>query len=363
MMRSLFHSSTTHLQRDLALPEIEAALKDETGTLWIDFHVTNGKRDEIAALLRDVFRFHSLAIADALVETHVPRVDDWQDHLYVNWHALRLGNLGQLETDELDIFLGKNYLITLHEKPIPALDHLWSQCTRGVERRLTMGPDHLLYSLVDLLTEDYMAVVDRLDEAIDELEHEIFESPQLGTVSRIFGIRRTLLRLRRILGAMREVMNRLARDDYAVVDARDRVYFRDVYDHLVRMYDIIEGMRDMAAGALDSYLSVSSNRISETMRTLTVFTVLFMPISFVAGFFGMNFFGEAFNIENPLHPWLLFALCLVFTFGAPPAMLWWMARKGWLRSIMDGRLPSGVDHEATGKPHDQATVSSRGGRT
>jgi magnesium transporter len=337
MMRSLFHSSSLHLQENLTRFQIEAALRDESGTLWVDFLVENGKRDEIAALLREVFRFHALAIADALHESHIPRIDDWEDHLYINWHALILDDAGELALQEVDIFLGRNYLITLHEKPLPVLDQLWNQCAQGVERRLTMGPDHVLYTLTDQLTVAYMKVVDGLDDAIDNLEHEIFDEPTPGTVNRIFRVRRTLLRLRRILGAMREVMNRLARDDYAVVDARDKVYFRDVYDHLVRLYDIIEGLRDMAAGALDSYLSVSSARINEIMRTLTVVTVLFMPISFIASFFGMNFFGETFNIDNPMSSWLLFGLCLTITFGLPPAMLWWMARKGWLRSITKRR--------------------------
>ena len=146
-----------------------------------------------------------------------------------------------------------------------------------------------------------------------------------------------------MLGYLREVMNRLARDDFGVIDAADRVYYRDVYDHLVRLYDIVEGLRDMVGGVLDTYLSVTSNRMNEIMRTLTVVTVLFMPISFVVGFFGMNFFGEAYNIPNLAggtepFAWVnhvLFWLCFLSVVGTPPMMLWWMARKGWLRSVVD----------------------------
>jgi magnesium transporter len=183
------------------------------------------------------------------------------------------------------------------------------------------------------VADDYMRVVEGLDDEIDRIEMTVFRRPRAELVRRIFRTRRTLSRLRRILGALREVLNRLARDEYAVIDATDRVYFRDVYDHLVRLYDIVEGLRDMAAGALDSYLSVTSNRINEVMRTLTVVNVLFMPLSFLAGFFGMNFFGEAFNVATPFPSVFLFWLCLGMMVATPLALFGWIARRGMLRSL------------------------------
>ncbi len=341
MIRALYRSSKGDVKFDLAPEQIRDALRDPDGDLWVDVVHVPDNVNQITAFLRETFPFHPLTLDDAFTETHVPRVDDWQEYLYIVLHVIDLEPNRTLDTQELDVFLGKNYLVTIHEEPIRALDRMWDRCRQGMERRLASGPDHLLYLLADAIVADFMPVVDGLDDEIDELEVDIFENPRPRTVGRIFRLRRTLLRLRRILGALREVLNRLTRDDYPVIDDADRVYFRDVYDHLVRLYDIVEGLRDMVAGALDSYLSVASNRMNEIMRTLTMVTVLFMPISFLTGFFGMNFFGEAYNIPNPgggAEPFtwvnqVLFWLAMAVMLATPPFMLWWMSRQGWLRSL------------------------------
>ena len=332
MIRSLFRSHDGKLSQDLTPEQMREALKDEGGTLWLDVTLAGEDPARIAGLLRDLFGFHPLALDDALRQTHVPRVDDWQDYLYVVLHTAGLDAHDSLETHELDLFLGPNYLVTVHEDRIAPVEHLWDQCRQAAERRLAEGADHVLYALADAVVADYMPVVDGLDEEIDRIEAAVFHHPRPQLIRRIFRLRRSLLRLRRILASLREVMNRLARDDYAVIDQADRVYFRDVYDHLVRLYDIVEGLRDMAAGALDSYLSVTSNRLNEVMRTLTVVTVLFLPVSFLAAFFGMNFFGESFAVANPFSPRWLFGLCLVLMGATPLGMWWWMARRRMLHS-------------------------------
>ena len=137
-----------------------------------------------------------------------------------------------------------------------------------------------------------MPALEHLDDAIDAAQDEVFERPTTQTIQTIFQIKRSTIRLHRILGPQREVLNRLARDEYAQIAAEHRVYFRDVYDHLVRIHDITESLRDLISGALDTYLSAISNRTNEIMKTLTLVTVMFMPMSFLVGFFGMNFFGD-----------------------------------------------------------------------
>jgi magnesium transporter len=138
-----------------------------------------------------------------------------------------------------------------------------------------------------------------------------------------------VLHLRRVIGPMREVMNKLARDDFKMIDARDRVYFRDVYDHLVRLYDISESLRDLVGGALDTYLSVINNRMNDIMKTLTLITTIFMPISFLAGFFGMNFFQPVAQLQG----WTdipAFLITLVIFIITPVAMFFWMRKRGWM---------------------------------
>jgi len=333
MLRSIYRSHDGNVATALTPEQLRAAVADQQGTLWLDAVPDTADREQIAALFRDLFTFHPLTLADAFQQSHIPRVDDWQHYLYVVLHAADCGSDGALRTHELDLFLGPNYLVTIHEEPIQPLNHQWDQCPQAGGQRLQAGADHLLYQLADAVTADYMGVVDRLDDEIDRIEAAVFRHPGARLISDIFRVRRSLLRLRRVLGALREVMNRLARDDYPVIEAHDRVYFRDVYDHIVRLYEIVDGLRDMIGGALDSYLSVSSNRMNEVIRTLTVVTVLFLPLNFLAGFLGMNFFGESFNVQNPFSSTALFWLCVAAMVGMPLVMWLWMVRRGMLRSV------------------------------
>jgi magnesium transporter len=276
--------------------------------------------------MRDVFQFHQLAIDDALREAHVPRIDNWGDYAFAVVHGITLDSdrVG-LDVQEVDIFLGRNFVFSHRALPEHAhfLERVWTSVLTD-QRRLERGADFLVYELLDTLAAEYMPVVDALDQTIDRLEDEVFDRPSNQTLNRLFGVKRVALQMRRIIGPTREVLNRLARDEYAMIDAQDRVYYRDIYDHLVRLADINEGIRDLIAGALDTYLSVTSNRINQVMKLLTIISALFMPISFLAGFFGMNFTTIPFD-----SPWLLVA-ALVLMVAMPVTMMLWFRRRGWM---------------------------------
>jgi magnesium transporter len=328
MIRSLYFAKDGTLQTNLDPQAFPALLKDEAGLLWVDFEATPPAEDE--PILRDIFGFHPLAIEDALQENHVPKLDDWVDYLYIVLHAIVFDKDKDdyLDTLELDIFLGRNYMVSHHDQPIRAIDSMLANIQRD-DRPLRNGADHLLYRLVDTVVDNYMPIVEALDEEIDRQEDEIFSQPTAHTLEEIFALKRAVLTLRRILAPQREVVNKLARDDYAVIDTRDRIYFRDVYDHLVRLYDITESVRDLLSGTLDTYLSVINNRMNDIMRTLTVITTLFMPITFVTGFFGMNFFSS----DHPLTAWVqrpVFFVILALMLLTPVAMFFWMRRRGWM---------------------------------
>lgn len=328
MIRAIYHTPDGQLRIDVEPGAFSEALRDSQGLLWVDF--VGESPDVCEPILRDIFGFHPLAIDDALREEHVPKIDDWGEYLYIVLHVavLEMQDGVQVETHELDVFLGPNYLVTHHQQSINALDRVWELCQRDI-RHLQSGADHLLYKLADELVADYMPVIDEMDEAIDRIEDEIFDRPTPNTLERIFALKRAALRLRRILTPQREVLNKLARDDYTVIDAKDRAYFRDVYDHVVRMVDINEALRDLVGGALDTYLSVINNRMNEAMKVLAVITTLFMPISFLAGFFGMNFFGPIASLSV----WsgkLMLALALSVMLLSPIAMYLWIRRHGWM---------------------------------
>jgi len=328
MIRSLYRTPAGHLETDLSTEALAAALEDLEGLLWLD--LCDEPPESCEPILRQVFNFHPLAIEDALEERHVPRVDDWQAYLYLVLHAISFDPAAEepLPTAELDIFLGPNYVVTHRNEPIASVDRLWEISDRDT-RHLQNSAGYLLYRLIDELVSRYMPVVEEIDDAIDTIEDQVFEGPSPSTPQEIFAVRRALLRLRRIIGPEREVFSKLARGDFDVVSAENQVFFRDIYDHLVRLYEISEGLRDLAGSALDTYLSVVNNRMNEVMKVLTVITTLFMPLSFLVGFFGMNFFQPAVPLEAWTSP-TAFALMLAAMILSPVAMAIWMQRRGWM---------------------------------
>lgn len=328
MIRSLYFAPGKPIRMDISPRDFPKLLRNKRGLLWADF--TSEPPETCLPILQD-FGFHPLAIDDALQETHAPKLDDWGTYLYIVFNYMAVTENGgnwESEIDELDIFLGQNYIVTHHDHPLPALEETWASCNRD-PRVLHDGADHLLYKIVDRLVEGYMPTVEKIDDAIDQIEDQVFDRPSPQTLERLFALKRVLLAMRRILLPQREVMNKLARDDYRVIDPKDRIFFRDIYDHLVRLHDLNESLRDLVGGALDTYLSVINNRMNDIMKTLTIITTLFMPITFITGFFGMNFFEPVANLFG----WttrqifsITVSIMLLFPFG----MYLWMRRRTWI---------------------------------
>jgi magnesium transporter len=186
-----------------------------------------------------------------------------------------------------------------------------------------------LYRLIDEIASDYIIVADEIDERIDKIEDQLFENPEPYLVEHIFALKRDLLFLRRMIAPQREMVNKLARGDYAVIAVDAKVYFRDVYDHFVRLYDIIESLRDLVTGALETYLSMVNNRMNEIMKTLTIITTLFMPISFLASFFGMNFFQPVVPM-NAWTGWPMFIVLNLVMILLPIGMYLWIRQRMWM---------------------------------
>lgn len=328
MIRTLYYSPGKPIRKDIPPSEFAKLIRNHRSLLWVDFV---NEPDENSLPILQNFGFHPLSIEDALQQTHSPKLDDWGSYLYIVMNYIDLqenGNTWESEINELDIFLGSNYIVTHHEFSIPAIEATWASCERDI-RNVQDGADHLLYKIMDFLVAGYMPTVERVDSAIDELEDHIFDKPSPQTLARLFALKRILLSMRRILLPQREVLNKLARDDYRVIDPRDRIFFRDIYDHLVRLHDLNENLRDLVSGALDTYLSVVNNRMNEIMKTLTTITVLFMPLTVLTGYFGMNFFEPLGSLKG----WttdLIFYLTLAVIFMLPLSMYLWMRRRTWI---------------------------------
>ena len=334
-IRIVYRDSGGSVHLNHPFGQIKTALDDTGGTVWIDVEdLDSAHNSEVEALLRDVFLFHPLAIEDALKDVHVPRIDDWDTYLYLIVNTLDFDpTTDELRIHELDLFLGSNYLLTYHHEPIDVLDRHHHRIERETSTRLQDGPSQLLHQILDDVVDQFLPAIEHLDAAIDKAQDEVFDRATSATLRRIFQIKGCALRLHRVITPMREVLNRLARDPYKQIRTDHRVYFRDVYDHLVRVHDIIESLRDLISGALDTYLSIVSNRTNEIMKVLTILNVMFLPMTFIAGFFGMNFFGETLMFRTPILPKTLMFWAIVGLMPAMPVGMWLAARRrGWFSS-------------------------------
>jgi magnesium transporter len=329
MIRTLFYQPDRPLRTDLAPGEFQSALQNPASLLWVDF---NGESPEVCEPILRSFNFHPLSIDDALQETHSPKLDDWGTYLYIVLNYMQLngeqGSRWEASVDEVDIFLGANFVITHYDNSIAALDETWVTCNRDL-RIVNEGADHLLYKIIDDVVAGYMPIAEQVDQAIDEIEDEVFDRPTPHTLEQLFALKRVLLSMRRILLPQREVLNKLARDDYSLIDPKDRIFFRDIYDHIVRLHDLNESLRDLVGGALDTYLSVINNRMNEVMKTLTIITTLFMPISFVTGFLGMNFFEPVAQLVGWTSRQAFFVTIGIILL-LPVGMFLWMRRRTWV---------------------------------
>ena len=330
--RVIYRDGSGVIHLDWPADRVEAAINDPDGTVWVDVEdLDSAHNSEVETLFRDLFHFHPLAIEDALKDVHVPRIDDWGNYLYLVFDTLDFHpETDELQLHELDLFLGANFLLTYHNETVEVLNRHQRLIEREPDERLKLGPSHLLYHLLDDVVAEFLPAIEHLDAAINDAQDEVFDHATPETLRRIFQIKSSAMRIYRVVNPMREVLNRLARDPYPQIRVEHRVYFRDVYDHLVRVHDIVESLRDLIGGALDTYLSIVSNRTNDIMKVLTLLNVMFLPMTFLAGFFGMNFFGETLMFQAPdLPKTALFGLTVTMMLLTPVGM-WIMARsRGW----------------------------------
>jgi magnesium transporter len=326
MIRILYRHRSGTIVVDLPKEQLASAIRDAQARLWID--MLNPSEEESKWLFHDLFHFHPLAIDDAIKETHVPKLDDYSSYLYLVFHTVSMGDEKMdIHTYELDVFLGANYLITMHEDERESIEKLWGrECHE--QNGLARGPAYLLYELLDRQVDRYIPLMDRFEQQLEALGDAIFEqnrTPAAALLNDILTAKSSALRLHRILAPQRQLLQRLARNDYAVVPADARIYFNDTYDHLVRLTDLAESMRDLAGSTIDTHLALVNNRMNEVIKVLTIISTIFIPLSFVAGVYGMNFefMPELhWRIGYPLI-WLIFITIIA-------GMLSMFRRRGWL---------------------------------
>jgi len=271
----------------LNMEQIKNFLATGKGLLWVDMeNVTN----EDAELLSNVFCFHSLAVEDCISKNiHPPKIDDFEDYLFIIVHGINYHIQSEVEeTTELALFLGKNYVVTSHDVPMRSVSSMLDRIQRD-GRLMRRGADFLAHDLIDALVDNIMPTIEEMDEKNDQLEAEALHEPKRETLMSIMELKRSILALTRVILPQREIVNRLSRGEYALISERAQIYYRNIYDHLVRIEMLTLGLRDMTESVLSTYLSSVSNRMNEVMKVLTLIATIFIPLTFVAGIYGMNF--------------------------------------------------------------------------
>jgi magnesium transporter len=294
---------------------------------WIDVRSPDASQLE---LLRERFDFHPLTIEDCAHLDQRPKLEEYGDHLFLVTQGFACGTGSRLELDllELHAFLGERFLVTVHSAPIAALDEVWRRAA-GDAKLLERGVAFVYYLIADGIVDDNFPILDRVADELDDLEDAVLALPRLEELHRIFELKRELVAMRKVLSPQRDVLGLLAKRGDTRIDERTAVYLRDVYDHLVRINESIETNRDLLGNVLDAYLSAVGQRTNEIMKYLTVMSAVFLPLSFVVGFFGQNFADLPF-LPDWVRSDALMRAMLVVCLALPAGMLAWFRHKGWL---------------------------------
>ena len=285
--------------RKLTFKELRAAILDQSGILWVDMEDPMEAEEE--TLLVSMCDFHHLAIEDCQrgrgEEGHLPKVEDFGDYLFVIFNPVEgihsddaTDAIARLEvrTSQLSAFLTGRMLVTHHYKPLRSITYVAGLCSKNPQV-MGRGPDYLFHMIIDDIVDNYTPMLDNLDDAIDRTEDEVFHQPTSDTMMRILQLKRNIMTIRRVAVYQREMLNRLSRGEFPLITTDEMMYYRNVYDHLVRMTDMTDSYRDMVSSLLDAYLSVTSNKLNQVMKVLTTISTIFLPLSVITGFFGMNF--------------------------------------------------------------------------
>jgi magnesium transporter len=265
--------------------EISNLCADPSNIIWVD--VADPTGEDFHELAKE-FGFHPLSIEDCRNEHQRPKVEEYHGYYFIVLYEAELVLGKELELRELNMFLGKNYLVTVHSQPLRTLataERLWRQWTDLAER----GTGLLAYLLIDSIVDDYMPLLDTLSDRMDDLEDKIFVDFQPAAIEEIYHIKKELLFLRRAVTPLRDVFNTLIRREQPLFSRETLVYFQDVFDHLIRVADTIDVLRDMLGSTMDAYLSISGNRMNTVMKRLTAISTILMSVTLIAGIYGMNF--------------------------------------------------------------------------
>ncbi len=297
---------------------LESWRSDGAVKLWVD--IDDATHEGIEPLLETRFGFHELAAEDATSANTLPKYDPFAEYDFFIFRAVEQ----RTTTYKVAAFLGRNFLFTVHSQKVRAIENMWARLPAD-KRLLGNGTDFLLYNIVDQMVDAYFPLLDEIEEGVDNLQEGIFKHAEPSHLDELLHLKREINVLRRQSLPQRELLNQMSRGDAQFIQQQHLIYFRDIYDHMFRIGETIDIERDMMTGTMDAYLSVVANRTNETMKVLTIFSAIMLPLTLIAGIYGMNF---EYQPEFKWRYGYWWALGLMAVIAA--TMLYWFWRSGWL---------------------------------
>ena len=322
MIQSFIFSDGRLVGRDLEVEALRLVRADKGLILWVD--LANPTEEEIKALLEGVFQFHPLAIEDCVTPSSLPKIEDYEDYLFLVTHAVDYTRQEKFATTELDLFLGKDYIVTFHRTPLRSVQALTERLVKnsGPGPR---GPDRLAHTLLDLLVDNYAPVISVLNDELEELEEGVLAKTSApALVSDILQVRSDFSRLRTIVRPQRDVIDRLARGDSKYIRPQLLPYFRDLRDNLARLEDTVSNYHERLMMAFDIHLNKAAFEANEGIKFLTALTAITLPAVIVGGWYGMNFENMP-ELKSPHGYLFAWVIMLVSTI----AMAVYLKKKKW----------------------------------
>lgn len=326
-IRAIAYETSHCEEKELQDPKSLKALAREGSTLWVN---VDGLGDlEVLKRLGADFGLPDLALEDVLAVHHRAKFERYENLLFLVLRMPEHNEDGRIETDQLSLFLGPNFVLTFQHAHGDCFDAVRDRIRSGKGRIRGGGTAYLLYALIDAVVDSYYPMLERVGDGIDTLEEEILETPGRACTMRVHELRRDLLVLRRAVWPLREILNDLMRDEDT--ERSLQPYLRDCYDHVVELIDLIETYRDLAAGLMEVYVSIVGNKMNEIMKVLTIIATIFIPLSFIASVYGMNFDTSASPFNMPELSWRYgYVACLGLMLSVAITMLVWFRRRGWM---------------------------------
>lgn len=341
----MYRKGADEVEEGFTREDLPALLADENNLVWVDLQgETPEKAAEAKEILLNVFRFHPLTVEDCMETRNQPKVEAFPDYLYFIVHGVRPEETSSVNfvTKELDGYLGKNFVVTFHVDRFRSIKKVKNQirtncftCQRGAA--------YLLHQILDQLIDLYMPIVDDFDNTINALEDRVFRMKKGSNVilSEIMDLRRAVARLKRISARQLDALYRLSHGEFPQIPENILPFYRDVHDHLLRISDLAENYRDLVSGLFDIHFSVTANRTNEVTKILAVFSAVILPLSLIAGIYGMNFENMP-ELKTPNG----YFMTLIFMLVVAAGLLIYFWRKGWIFAGSDSP-PENVEEEET----------------